>query len=516
MNCIASIKNLSPGNHLCFIYKTEEENRAIITPFIRYGLEKGEKVLYIVDARTEQDLIYYLNQQGLRTSDYISSGQLIVLNSSDIYFQQGKFDPDSVIGLWKKETDKALKEGYKALRVTGKASWVLRNIAGSERLMEYEAKLNQLLPEIRAICLCQYDMRIFEPETLLDVLSTHPVAVVNNRCHDNIYFIPPDEFLGSKKSEAELHHRLLILEIHRRYKKTLDKTKKNYLELFYNSPWGISLTDSVGKLRLMNPEMARMIGASSPEEAIECVHDVSTDLYVDPRKRKELVQALEGKGQVENFEYEARDLQGRPFWLSINAWIRKWQTNGTFIIEEFASDITSRKQAEEKVKQLNLRLRAIHSVNQLIIRETDPEKLIRGVCYALVENRGYHSAWIVLLDKDRVLQSSAEAGLGEGFLSMAEKIKKGNLPCCAKMAQEKSNVVVIKDPPSFCSGCPLASCCVGRSTMTAPLEHKGRIYGFLTTSIANLFEAEEEKELFQEIAGDIALALDKIRNERER
>ena len=46
-----TITDLRPGDHLCCLYETEEQHRAVVTPFLRQGLERGEKVLYIVDAR---------------------------------------------------------------------------------------------------------------------------------------------------------------------------------------------------------------------------------------------------------------------------------------------------------------------------------------------------------------------------------------------------------------------------------------------------------------------------------
>jgi len=351
MNYRTSMKNISPGEHLCFMYKTEDEHRNILAPFIRYGLEQGEKVIYAVDAHSKQDVLLYLEQEGFRLDDYIASGQLIMSDASEIYLRGGEFDPDRIIDLLKKETDRALKEGYKALRCTGEASLFQQGFSGSERLMEYEAKLNRVFPDIKAIGLCQYDMRIFEPEILLDVLSTHPVIVFEDKYYDNLYYIPPDKFLGPDRNKVELQYRLNNLKNHFKNLKTLKETKQNYLELFYNSPLGIALTDSVGTLRLVNPEMARMLGASSPEEAIERFQELSTELYVDPGRREELIQILKENGQVENFEYQAKDLEGRKFWLSLNAWIRDWLPDGKFIIDEFATDITDRKNKEKEISK---------------------------------------------------------------------------------------------------------------------------------------------------------------------
>ena len=226
MQVTTSIRSLSPGDHLCCLYMTEEEHCAILTPFISSGLAQGHKILYVVDAHTAETVFGYLEQEGLQTSHLRSSGQLVVADSQDTYTREGHFDPESMLALLRSETDKALKEGYTALRVTGEMSWALRGLPGSDRLMEYEAKLNQFFPENRAIGLCQYDMRRFRHEVLLDVLATHPIAIVRNKAYDNIYYLPPEEFLGPNRAEAELQRRIQNLEERQQARESLKQSEE--------------------------------------------------------------------------------------------------------------------------------------------------------------------------------------------------------------------------------------------------------------------------------------------------
>ena len=85
-----------------------------------------------------------------------------------------------------------------------------------------------------------------------------------------------------------------------------------------------------------------------------------------------------------------------------------------------------------RVKHLNRVIRAIRNVNQLIVREKDPDHLIQGVCDNLIETRGFFYAWIALLDKNEKLTATAEAGLSAVFLPMIERLKRGELPECAE------------------------------------------------------------------------------------
>jgi GAF domain-containing protein len=80
---------------------------------------------------------------------------------------------------------------------------------------------------------------------------------------------------------------------------------------------------------------------------------------------------------------------------------------------------------QQRIEHLYAVLRAIRNVNQLIIREKDPDALVRQACSLLVETRGYYSAWIALLDDEGTVRTVAESGLGEAFQPVAERLQRG-------------------------------------------------------------------------------------------
>ncbi len=166
---------------------------------------------------------------------------------------------------------------------------------------------------------------------------------------------------------------------------------------------------------------------------------------------------------------------------------------------------------QENIDHLYLALRAIRKVDQLLIKTKDRSKLIQGICDSLVRNRSYYNAWIVLVDESRTVTETAEAGLGDEFLPMAEQLEACRFTLCATQAMTSDRVVVIEDPYTFCTDCPLSEKYSGRSAMTVRLEHDGKIFGLLCVSIPKKYAADEEElELLREIAGDIAFGLNKI------
>jgi DNA-binding CsgD family transcriptional regulator len=203
---LRTIAELERGDHACCLYQTEEERWAVLTPFLHQGLERDEKVLYIVDAHTVEAVLSYLRDEGLDVEPYLVRGQLAILAHDEAYMREGLFDPDGMIALLRAETDRALVEGYSALRITGEMSWALRGLLGSQRLIEYETRVNEVFRGGSCLAICQYDRRVFGPALLLDVLCTHPIAVVGTEVYDNFYYLSPSNLLGHEPAEARLRN----------------------------------------------------------------------------------------------------------------------------------------------------------------------------------------------------------------------------------------------------------------------------------------------------------------------
>ncbi|MFZ3049013.1 MAG: response regulator [Desulfatirhabdiaceae bacterium] len=184
---------------------------------------------------------------------------------------------------------------------------------------------------------------------------------------------------------------------------------------------------------------------------------------------------------------------------------------------DLSQEITERKQAEEKVRHFNSIIRAIRNVNQLITKEKDPDRLIRGVCETLVATRGFTSAWIMITGEFETSVYCSETGIEDAFRSLKDRLEKGDLPQCARRAMIQSSIVVTEDISAECVGCPLLSANHGKSAFSIRLEHESKVYGVLSASVPHGFALDKEEQgLFQEAGEDIAFALFNIAREEER
>ncbi len=184
---------------------------------------------------------------------------------------------------------------------------------------------------------------------------------------------------------------------------------------------------------------------------------------------------------------------------------------------QLLQEIAERRKAEQRLQHLNLVLRAIRNVNQVIARETDRSWLLKGICRSLTEARGYYNAWIALLDESGKLREYAESGLGDDFLPMKERLERGELTRCARRALEQSIPIMTENPPVDCSDCPLSGNYKGGGALTTRLQHGAKCYGIISLSIpAELLSDDEEVILCREAADDIAFALDSLELEERR
>ncbi|MBW2119784.1 MAG: PAS domain S-box protein [Deltaproteobacteria bacterium] len=293
----------------------------------------------------------------------------------------------------------------------------------------------------------------------------------------------------------------------------LIRSEEKFAKAFHHGPTLMTISSiEDGKYTEVNENFVRVTGYGREES----IGTTSADLgFISEEDFDELKQELIKNGRVDGMELALNKKNGDTLYCQYFGEIIT--IDGKQRLLSIASDITDRKHSEERIEHVNLVLLATRNVNQLITKEKDRDKLLQGVCNNLVETRGYYNAWIALFDESGKLLKTTEAGLGDDFLPMLERLKRGELTDCGRTALSQSDVVVTEDPSSTCADCPLAEKYSGRGAMTIRLAHEGKVYGLLSVSIAgHLTVYKEEKELFREVTEDIAYALYNMEQEDER
>ena len=177
----------------------------------------------------------------------------------------------------------------------------------------------------------------------------------------------------------------------------------------------------------------------------------------------------------------------------------------------------NRVKLQERLDHQNRVLAAIRKVNQLIVGEKDPERLLNKACSLLVETRSFYNAWIALTVDGRPKKPFYHVGFNGEFSPMAERLLAGDIPACAQAVHTSGNVQVKENPLHHCKGCPLSDLYAGRAGLCVGLNYADRNFGWLSLSCPVGFaHCPEEHDLIKEGADDIAFALWVIENENHR
>ncbi|MGZ3954916.1 MAG: PAS domain S-box protein, partial [Flavisolibacter sp.] len=344
---IRTITELKPGDHLCQIYETEEEHRKLLMPYLIQGLRNNEKVFYIVDTHTTEVILEYLNSEGFDPKPYLDSGQFSIITHHESYTKDGSFDPDRMIELLRSETEKAIKEGYGALRVTGEMTWALRGLPGSEKLIEYEAKLNDFFPGSKALAISQYDRNQFSPEILLNILKTHPIAVIGTEICDNPFYVPAKAFLGLNVYGATLDSWTNNLLERKKAENEVRLSEEKFAKVFNDSPSAVFITTlKEGRFIEINKSGVNMFGYKLDEMVGRTSKELN--LWADISDGNALILSLLKDGAVHNMEVRFRRKSGVLFPALISAGLI--DVEGKRCLLSTVVDLTEHNEALKKIK----------------------------------------------------------------------------------------------------------------------------------------------------------------------
>jgi DcmR-like sensory protein len=195
---------INGSRHFCAFFRSEDEELRTLLPFIREGLAAGEKAIHIVNAKTRDDHRRRLIAAGIDVASAERSGQLDVVAwpNSDL-LGGGEFDPERALHLIDQVLGRARQQGYRRTRGIGYMGWALRNRIRADDLMVYEASLNPMLAQYDDPIICAYDLSRSTGSVVLDVMRTHPAALIGGVLQKNPFYIPPEQMLEELRARGE-------------------------------------------------------------------------------------------------------------------------------------------------------------------------------------------------------------------------------------------------------------------------------------------------------------------------
>jgi hypothetical protein len=187
---------LGTQRHICAFFGTPEEEYRVVLPFIKEGLERGERAFHIVDPELRQAHLRQLRSAGIDVDSVEKEGHLELRDWNEYYFPDGRFDEARLLAQWDTVLDGAVQNGYPRTRVIAHLDW---HSDDANTLLQYEANFN-LAPRNRDPVICTYDLAKHSATFIIDVMRTHPMIIIGGMLQENPFYVQPEEFVRELRS----------------------------------------------------------------------------------------------------------------------------------------------------------------------------------------------------------------------------------------------------------------------------------------------------------------------------
>jgi PAS domain S-box-containing protein len=186
-------------------------------------------------------------------------------------------------------------------------------------------------------------------------------------------------------------------------------------------------------------------------------------------------------------------------------------------------DVTERRLAEARIRQLNRVYAMLGGISESLVREKDPDTALAAACRITVNTGGFLMAWIGILDDGGRLQIRAHAGADGGVVSVLERLIRDAPPAGCRFTADAVRLGRhticdnIASDPDTATWRDEALRRQYRSMAALPLVRDGRPVGVFNiyASEPDVFD-EQEVRLLDDVANDISFALELLRRDVER
>ena len=138
---------LHRSRHVCAFFHKKDEEYQVLLPFVKEGFEQGHKAFHIVDPAHRDEHLRRLREAGIDVAEAERSGQLEVRRWEDAYLREGHFDQDAMLALIEEVLKGGKAQGFPLTRLVANMEWGLEDRPGVDDIVEYETRLNFILPK---------------------------------------------------------------------------------------------------------------------------------------------------------------------------------------------------------------------------------------------------------------------------------------------------------------------------------------------------------------------------------
>jgi PAS domain S-box-containing protein len=305
----------------------------------------------------------------------------------------------------------------------------------------------------------------------------------------------------------------------RRAQQEIACREQQYRRIIETAQEGICLLDAACVIRFINARLATMLGYAPAQLLARPIGDV-----LDDSEREAICERLSRQRVGDTIDVQLRRQDGAVLWAlaSLSPYPGGDGTPAGLLM--MLTDITERQYATAKLREANRALTVLTAINEAIIRTSEEQALLDEVCRLIVEEGGYHMAWVGMAaqDGEQRIHPVAWSGYNADFLKRVhvtwDESEFGMGPTGIAVRTGQHQVVhnILTDP-AYAPWRVLAQERGYAATMAMPLKANGTPFGSITlySTRADAFD-EQEQTLLVELANDLAYGITALRTRRAR
>jgi hypothetical protein len=189
--------------HACAFFHSREEEDRVLLPFLREGLDAGDKFFHVLNSDYQPTRRQSLLESGIDLTGAEQAKQVEMRPWQEAYLRGNRFDQDAMLDLIQQVLAEGKQQGFGLTRLWANMEWALEDLPGVHDIVEYETRLNHVLPKYDDVVVCTYDITKFSASVVMDILRTHPQVIIGETLQTNPFYVPPDEFLQELRSRGK-------------------------------------------------------------------------------------------------------------------------------------------------------------------------------------------------------------------------------------------------------------------------------------------------------------------------
>jgi len=194
---------LGEVRHVCAFFANDEEEYRVLLPFIKEGLERGDKAIQVVNPQQRDEHLRRLDAAGIDSAAAQQAGQLEIKINTEAYLPDGKFDQDRMLETFEKLASGNETGGFPLSRIVCRMDWVVGDRSRLENVIEFESRVNDVWSRHDDAVICTYHLAKFSGDAVIDIMRTHPLVIVGGTLQQNPFFLPPDQFLSEFRARRK-------------------------------------------------------------------------------------------------------------------------------------------------------------------------------------------------------------------------------------------------------------------------------------------------------------------------